>query len=77
MQRLLRDAGYPWNESVIPIQPSAYRRDLRQEPDEAIPQVRIRAGGCGAIHIPTATDHTPEIVASAAGLPGDYNCAHA
>ena len=38
-------AGYLWNESVIPIPLSAYRHDLRQEPDEAIPQVRICAGG--------------------------------
>src|SRR6266446_5051034 len=34
-----------WNESVTPILPYACRHDLRQEPDEAIPQVRICAGG--------------------------------
>src|SRR6266852_9125383 len=38
-------AGYLWNESVTPILPYACRHDLRQEPDEAIPQVRICAGG--------------------------------
>src|SRR5215468_3582753 len=39
------DAGCLRSVSVIPIPPYAYRHDPRQEPDEVILHVRIRAGG--------------------------------